>query len=412
MSESRDGLRVIIVGAGLAGLACAADLAAVGVPVQVLEAGNAVGGRVRTDERSGFLLDRGFQVFNTAYPQVQQRADLRLLQLCPFTPGMLLHTSRGRVRFADPTRDPRQFADVVRGRLAGPRDVAALMALCARDMLLPASLVRRGRDRTTREALTAAGISGELIERMFRPFLSGVFLEDDLETSSRFFHLVWRSMLRGSLCLPRHGMQAFPEQLATALAPGTIRLEAPVSRLTNEGVQLGDGSYLPADVVVVATGPAAAATLLPGLNVPATRTVTTLYHAMPSPPLAEPTLLVDSEQVVLHTSVLTEVTRSYSRDGRALVSTSVLGPDRDNLEFSVRSRLEVLYEADTRDWQHIATYTIEDALPAMPPPHPLSRGCRLSPRHYICGDHRSTGSIQGALASGARAAREILAASR
>jgi phytoene dehydrogenase-like protein len=412
MSESWGGPRVIIVGAGLAGLACAADLAAAGVSIQVLEAGDAVGGRVRTDQRAGFLLDRGFQVFNTSYPQVQRRADLRALQLAPFTPGMLLHTSRGRVRFTDPTRNPGQFTDVLRGHLAGPRDLAALMALSGRDMLLPASLVKRGRDRTTLEALRASGISAGLIERMFRPFLSGVFLEDDLETSSRFFHLVWRSMLRGSLCLPRRGMQAFPEQLASALAPGTIRLETPVSRLTNDGVQLADGNYLLADVVVVATGPAAAAALLPGLSVPPTRTVTTIYHAAPTPPLTEPTLLVDSEQVVLHTSVLTEVTRSYTRDGRALISTSVLGPDRENLEHSVRSRLEALYEADTTDWKHIATYTIQDALPAMPPPHPLSRRCRLSPRHYICGDHRSTGSIQGALASGARAAREVLAASR
>jgi phytoene dehydrogenase-like protein len=401
--------RVVIIGAGLAGLACAADLTAAGRPVRVLEAGTAVGGRVRTDERAGFRLDRGFQVFNTAYPQVQRRADLRSLQLCPFTPGMLLHTSTGRVRFEDPTRHPAGFADAIKGRLAGPGDVAALIALCGRDMLLPARLVKRGRDRTTLEALSAAGISGELIERMFRPFLSGVFLEDDLETSSRFFHLVWRSMLRGSLCLPRRGMQAFPEQLAAALPPGTVALETPVSRLTDDGVQLADGGYLPADVVVVATGPAAAATLLPGLDVPATRTVTTLYHATPAPPLAEPTLLVDAGQVVLHTSVLTEVSRGYSRDGRALVSTSVLGPDRDDLDSSVRSRLEVLYEADTTQWEPIATYTVTGALPAMPPPHPLSQPARLSARHYVCGDYRATGSIQGALASGARAARDVLA---
>src|SRR5579862_9732640 len=133
MSETRNGPRVVIVGAGLAGLACAADLAAAGTPALVLEAGSAAGGRVRTDQRAGFLLDRGFQVFNTAYPQVRRRADLRALQLCPFTPGMLLHTSRGRVRFSDPTRRPSQFGDVLRGRLAGPGGIAALAALSARD---------------------------------------------------------------------------------------------------------------------------------------------------------------------------------------------------------------------------------------------------------------------------------------
>ncbi|HUK68396.1 MAG TPA: NAD(P)/FAD-dependent oxidoreductase [Streptosporangiaceae bacterium] len=399
----------VIVGAGLAGLACASDLAAAGATVTVLEAGDAVGGRMRTDRRAGFLLDRGFQVFNTSYPQVQRRLDLRALQLCAFTPGMLLHTGQGRARFADPTRRPAQAADILLSQFVGPRDLAALGVLSARDMLLPARLIKHGRERTTIAALASAGISRELIEQFFRPFLAGVFLEDELETSSRFFHLVWRSMLRGTLCLPRRGIQAVPDQLAAALPPGTIQTEAPVSGLTDDGVLLADGNELRAGAVVVAAGPAAAAQLLPGLDIPATRIVTTLYHAAAVPPLAEPTLLVDTERTILHTSVLTEVTRGYSGDGRALISSSVLGEGGADLEPTVRGRLAALYETETAGWEHLATYTVEGALPAMVPPQSLSRPCRVGPRRYVCGDHRATGSVQGALASGARAAREILA---
>ena len=417
----KNGLRVVVVGAGLAGLACASDLAAAGATVRVLEAGDAVGGRMRTDRQAGFLLDRGFQVFNTSYPQVKRRMDLRALQLRAFTPGMLLHTSRGRVRFTDPTRQPRQAADILTGRLAGPRDLAALTLLTARDMFGPVSRIKRGRDQSTLAALRRAGISGALIDQMFRPFLAGVFLEDELETSSRFFHLVWRSMLRGTLCLPRHGIQAVPEQLAAALPPGTIRLETPVSQLTGEGVLLGDGSERPAGTVVVATGAATAARLLPGLNVPATRTVTTLYHAAPASPLTEPTILVDSEREILNTSVLSEVTPGYASDGRALVSTSVLGTGDTSvldtrvegpggLEAAVRGRLAIMYQTDTSGWEHLASYTVEGALPVMAAPYPLTRGSRVGPGRYVCGDHRATGSVQGALASGARAAREVLAA--
>ena len=136
-----------------------------------------------------------------------------------FTPGMLLHTAEGRLRFTDPTRRPGQAASLRSGQLAGPRDLAALGALSARDMLLPARLIKRGQDRATRAALARAGISGEFTERFIRPFLAGLFLADELATSSRFFHLVWRSMLRGSLCLPRRGMQSVPDQLADALPP-------------------------------------------------------------------------------------------------------------------------------------------------------------------------------------------------
>ncbi len=417
----RDGLRVVVVGAGLAGLACASDLAAAGATVRVLEAGDAVGGRMRTDRQAGFLLDRGFQVFNTSYPQVKRRMDLRALQLRAFTPGMLLHTSRGRVRFTDPTRRPGQIGDILTGRLAGPRDLAALTLLTARDMFGPVSRIRRGREQSTLAALRRSGVSGDLIDEMFRPFLAGVFLEDELETSSRFFHLVWRSMLRGTLCLPRRGIQAVPEQLAAALPPGTLRLETPVSQLTGEGVLLGDGSERPAHTVVVATGAAVAARLLPGLAVPATRTVTTLYHAAPVSPLTEPTILVDTEREILNTSVLTEVTPGYATDGRALISTSVLGTGdtsvldtrvegSDALEAAVRGRLAILYQADTAGWEHLASYTVQGALPAMAAPYPLIRGSRVGPGRYVCGDHRATGSVQGALASGARAAREVLAA--
>jgi hypothetical protein len=366
---------------------------------------------MRTDRQGGFLLDRGFQVFNTAYPQVKRRIDLRALQLRPFTPGMLLQAGDRRLRFADPTRQPAGAVDLLRGRLGGPADVLALARLSAADMLLPVGLIKQQPDRTTLAALSEAGVSPELCELFFRPFLAGVFLEDELETSARFFHLVWRTMLRGTLCLPRHGIQAVPEQLAAALPAGTVQLETPVDALTDDGVVLPDGSEIPARAVIVATGAAESGRLLaPDIDVPATRTVTTFYHAAPSSPLAEPTLLVDSERQVLHTSVLSEVTPGYASNGRALVSTSVLGGGGESVETAVRGRLATLYQADTAGWEHLATYTVEGALPAMAAPHPLTRGCRVGPGRYVCGDHRATGSVQGALASGARAAREVLAA--
>ena len=400
---------VVVVGAGLSGLACAADLAAAGERVTVLEASDAPGGRVRTDRSGGFLLDRGFQVFNTSYPQVQRRLRLRDLELCPFTPGVLLHTGSGRVRFTDPTRRPGGQADLLAGRLASPADLAALALLSARDMLLPASWLRHGREQTTVAALAGAGISGTLIELLFRPFLSGVFLDDSLETSSRFFHLIWRSMLRGTQCLPRRGMQAIPDQLATGLPAGTIRYEAPVTALTDDGVAMADGSEVQADAVVVATGPAAAVRLLPGLEVPATRAVTTWYHAAAEAPLAEPALLVDTSGAVLHTSVLTEVASSYGPGDRALISTSVLGADATEAAGQrVRARLAELYGTDTSGWELLAAYPVSGALSAMPAPHLLMHRSEVRPGRYVCGDYRASASVQGALASGARAAREVL----
>ncbi|GGV24511.1 oxidoreductase [Streptomyces longisporoflavus] len=399
----------IVVGAGLAGLACALDLTRAGQRVTLLEASDAVGGRMRTDRREGFRLDRGFQVFNTFYPQVKRRLDLRELRLRPFTPGLLAHTPTGPVRLTDPTRRPREAANLLPGRALGARDLAALAALTARDTLLPARALTRGQDRTTARALTRSGLSQDTVDHLLRPFLSGVFLETGLETSARFFHLVLRSMARGTLCLPSDGIGSVPAQLAEGLPTGVLRLETPVEAVTDDGVLLADGREEPAAAVVVATDTRTAARLLPGLAVPDGRTVTTYYHATDTPPLHEPTLVTDSTLAVLNTCVLTEAARTYAPPGTALVSTSVLGGDPPGAETAVRRRLAELYGADTASWTLIAAYTIPDALPAMRPPWPLSRTTRHAPGRYVCGDHRATGSVQGALASGTRAAREVLA---
>ncbi|OKJ61622.1 NAD(P)/FAD-dependent oxidoreductase [Streptomyces sp. CB02261] len=408
MSAAQDATDVLVVGAGVAGLACARDLSAAGVGVRVVEAGDEVGGRMRSDRVEGFVVDRGFQVFNTSYPQVRRRLPLRDLRLRPFTPGVLIHDSSGRLRFTDPTRRPRTLPDLLPGRLAGPRDLAALGLLSARDMLSPPGLLKRRPETTTRTALADAGVSEALVERFFRPFLSGVFLEEDLETSARVFHLVWRSMLRGTLCLPTAGVGAVPRALADALPHGALALESPVAVLTDEGALTADGRELPARAVVVATGPGPVTALLPGVALPGYRTVTTYYHVAPRSPLGEPTLLVDTRRRFLNTCVLSDVVPSYAPPGHALVATSVLGRDGEGRERQVREALGEAYGTGTDGWDLLTVRTIEDALPAMAPPQPLSRTTRVAPGRYVCGDHRATGSVQGALASGARAAREVL----
>lgn len=407
--EHRRPTDAVVVGAGLAGLACALDLCRSGRKVALLEASDSVGGRMRTDRRDGFLLDRGFQVFNTSYPQVKRRLELRSLRLRPFTAGIIAHTRTGPVRLADPTREPGAVGALLPGRVLSARDLGILAALTARDAMLPVSSVRRRRDETTSAALFRAGLSDDVITGVLRPFLAGVFLEDGLDTSARFFHLVWRSMVRGTLCLPAQGIGAVPHQLAQGLPDGVLRLGAPVAEITDTGAALEDGSEVPASIVVVATEPAAAARLLPGLSVPDTRTVTTYYHATDRTPLAEPTLLVDSTGPVLNTCVLSEVAPTYAPPGTALISTSVLGADLPGRAQAVLRRLADLYATDTSGWTPIAARTVEGALPAMRPPWPLSRTTRVRPGRYVCGDHRATGSVQGALASGTRAAREVAA---
>jgi len=405
---------VVVVGAGLAGLACARRLTAAGLSVRVLEDADAVGGRVRTDVVDGFRLDRGFQVLNPAYPALDWAVDLDRLGLRSFVPGALVALGRRRHLVADPRRYPRGLVSTLRAPVGSPLSKARLAALALEVSRRAPDADLGGREPTTAQALRQRGIDSATVERLLRPFLSGVFLEPDLVTSSRFFGLVLRSFVAGAPGLPATGMQALPEEVARPLPAGTVALRTPARDVAAGRVATDDGT-VGCRAVVVATDPTAAGVLLRGFAVPPMRAVTTWYHEAPAgEPLlgGRPVLLVDGERrgPVVNSGVLSAVAPSYAPAGRTLVSSSTLGagaqvPD----EAVVRTHLATMYGVSTAGWRLVRRVEVPHALPAMPPPLPLRRPVRLVEGLYVCGDHRDTGSIQGALVSGRRAAAAVLA---
>ena len=388
-----------MVGAGLAGLACARHLQAAGVEVVVLEAEDVVGGRVRTDVVDGMLLDRGFQVHNTGYPEAQRVLDHEALDLRRFTAGALVRVGDRLHRVGDPRKVPTWAPGTVLSPIGSLKDKLLIGKLAAEAGLLSPDALLSRPETTTYDALRARGLSDRVIDRFFRPFLSGVFLEDQLATSSRAFDLVWRSFVRGNQCVPAAGMGAMPAQLAVGV---DVRLG---SRLeTVAGARQAHG----ARAVVVATAATAAGRLLPGLDVPASSKVTTHYHLADEPPVREPAIVLDGEGggPVANTVVLTNAAPSYA-PGRHLVSSSVVSGDTS--EAAVRQHLSRLYGLDTTAWQHVAAYDVRDALPSQAPPMGrFAKPVRLDDGLYVCGDHRDSASIQGALVSGRRAATAVL----
>lgn len=404
---------VAVVGAGLAGLACARRLSLAGLDVHVFEGSDAVGGRVRTDLLDGFRLDRGFQVHSTAYPEAVKVLDYDRLDLRPFDRALVLRHAGRTTHVPDPFREPRALLTAARAPVGTPGDKLRLAAYGARAATLPVSRLRARPDVTAREAWREAGLSEELVDGLLRPFLAGVLLEQELETSRRFTDCILRMFARGRNAVPAAGMQAIPEQLAQALPEGHLHLDAPVTGVHPGGLQTSIGTVA-ADAVVVATDSDAAAELTGGqVTAPSWHTVTTYYHAAPAAPMQRPTLVVDAEpSPVTNSVVLTAAAPAYSGDGRALISTSFVPPRGDQgspEESAVRERLATLYQTSTTQWEHLATYVLPRALPQMVAPHSFRKPVRLGDALYVCGDHRDTSSIQGALVSGRRAADAVLA---
>lgn len=400
---------VVVVGAGLAGLRAARGLAAAGLDVVVLDAADRVGGRVATDVVDGFLVDRGFQIYNTAYPESARVLDHDALDLRAFTPGALVRRGDRLHRIADPRRRPLATASTLAAPIGSPLDKARVALLAVGDALLPVDRLLGRPETSTYRALRDRGLSDEVIDRFLRPFLAGVFLERELTTSSAFFDLVWRTFARGSVCVPAGGMRQIPLQLAAGLPAGIVHTGLCAERVRPGEVDTTAGT-LRARAVVVATGPVTAARLLPSLPVPGTTSVTTIYHVVDQPPVDEPILLLDGERPgpIVNSLVLTNAAPTYSADGRALVSTSVLGLDPPD-EPTLRRELERLYGVGVGDWQHLTTVRVPDALPrADPPLGDLRRPVDLGDGLFVAGDHRDTPSIQGAMVSGKRAAAAVL----
>ncbi|MEV4539139.1 NAD(P)/FAD-dependent oxidoreductase [Asanoa sp. NPDC049518] len=402
---------VVIVGGGLAGLAAARRLDRAGLDWVLVEAADRLGGRIATDEVDGYRLDRGFQVLNTAYPRLSALVDLAALDLCPFTPGVLVRRGPDLVRLAASLRPGVLGASLgAASRLGARLDLLRFAALVARYASLPSARLLDAPEITAEAALRQAGLSHAFIEELARPFLSGVFADRSLETSSHVLAMIVRSFARGRIAVPATGMAALPAAVAAPLPTERLHLDAPVGSVARGTVSLVDGPVVRCRAVLVA----AATTLLPAVPLPRMHALTTYYHSSADAPLTEPTLLLDGDrrEIVANTVVMSAAAPSYAPPGRALIATSVVGPAAPP-EPVVRAELARLYGVAVDDWDHLRTVSIPAALPAAPPPQGRLRApVALGDGLFVAGDHRDSPSIQGALASGWRAAGAIVASLR
>lgn len=378
---------VVVIGAGLAGLSAAHHLTRSGVTVTVLEARPDIGGRATTERIDGFRLDHTGQLLITSFPELRRTPGLNGLTLRPFAPGLSVHGDRRTHRV---------------GALRSTRGaLAAARALSRADR--PVTDVLRARP----------GFPSRSADAFLRPLLSALLCDPHLTTSSRGAAPALNAFATGRLCLPAGGASTLASLLAASLPPGTVRTSVRATSVSTTHVTTAEHGRLPCRAALVATGAHDAAELLPGLRVPAFHPVTILHHTTDTPPPREAALLLPAEPgVVAHTYVAGEVDPSRTPPGRVLVTTTVLGAPTtlpaSVLDKTVRPELERLYGTSTADWELLAAHHDPYAVPAMATPHDPRRPVRVLSGLYVCGDHRDTSTIQGALHSGRRAAAAML----
>ncbi|MCE9632391.1 MAG: FAD-dependent oxidoreductase [Planctomycetia bacterium] len=424
MSEPLD---CVIVGAGLAGLTCAGELVRAGRRVTLVEAADRVGGRVATDTVEGFRIDRGFQVYNDAYPEGRRQFDLAALCLGTFEPGALIAAEGKLRRVSDPWRRPLAALGSLLDGSVGIADGLRTARLrsdairMVRTGVVDPDAATTAGERTTREELLARGFSEGFIRRFFVPFFGGVFLERPLDTSAAVFLFDFAMFSLGRACLPAGGMDAIPRQLAAGLPQGSVRLATRVRSVEPGQVTLDDGAVLTARDVVVAADGGSAASLLPtglctGLAERRWKNTRLVAFAADHSPLSSRTLVVSAESAgpIDNLTVPSDVAAGYAPPGRSLVTVSVRGDWRgDDPANAAKRQAAAWFGEAVEGWRHMTTVDVPRALPDESPAARRARmtGPRLADGLWICGDHCGTASINGALASGRRCAEALLRAS-
>ena len=240
---------VLIVGAGMAGLACARTLQDAGVPFVLFDSDEEVGGRVRTDEVDGYRLDRGFQVLLTAYPEAQKFLDYEALDLKACYPGSRVWFGDRFHRVADPFRHP------IDGLLSLGNPIGALLDKIRVGMMRTGlrSTKSMPDDLSTLDALVKLGFGPSMIDRFWKPFMRGVFLENELSTTVRKFEETFRLFAQGDTVLPRLGIGELPRQMAGKLPKDSLALGTEITKAETRAIESADGKRFEGKAVVLAT---------------------------------------------------------------------------------------------------------------------------------------------------------------
>ena len=406
---------VIIVGAGLAGLAAAVHLHRQGRKVLLLEASERAGGRIKTDSHEGFLLDRGFQVLLTAYPETQTLLNYTDLKLKKMLPGATVLYDGGNFEIADPFRRPSAAFATLFAPVGTLKDKINTLWLKNRLQKLTIDEIFEQPEQTTSKQLAEYGFSTKMIQRFYAPFLSGIFLENELKTSRRMFDFVMKMFSDGDVAVPELGMEEIPKQLVAMLPEGSIQCNAKVTAIEGKTVVTEDGTVMEANQILLAT----IANNLTHKYFPkqkmTSHQVTNIYFEANEAPTEKAVVILNAstkKKWVNNLTVMSNISKAYAPKGKVLISVSFNGiPTIDDatLAENMKQELKQWYGEKVNSWKMLKAYRIEYALPTQESVRNTiaASEIKISDTLFICGDNLLNGSINAALKTGRLAAEAM-----
>lgn len=372
----------VVIGGGLAGISAALTLQDAGESVELYEASDDLGGRVRSDYIDGYILDRGFQLINAGYSELKRLKVIPEIDFCKADRTIDVITPFGVSSIGDPRLHPLQAFNSPLGSLA--EKVAVLKFLGEK----PNSNI------SLRDGLLAAGI-GDFYENLLKPFLKGVFLTELENVDSAYGREIIKSFVVGDSGLPRAGAGALTEALGARIE--NVYLNSPVDSL----------STFKGKRVIVATDDFAASTLLDKPVSIQHTTSYTWYHALPAGFISSKRLRVTStSSPIVNSIALSNVVPDYAPEDKTLVSSTSLVELSD---VEALNEIAKFWSLAPSEFELVKRYEIRNSLPIFQPGGRGISSTRVDENLFIAGDYLSAGSQNGALLSGRLAAMESLA---
>ncbi len=383
------GRKVLICGAGWAGMHAAQLLQEAGYVVKVLEKAEKPGGRIKSDVLNGFIIDHGFQVINPSYAELKESRALAGIDFCKLPKAVDIRIDTRTIRIGD----PRQNLSYLKGVLTGLTGTMREKVEFLRYLRRPTEDIDFG---------SALFVTGEFFERVLAPFLTGVFLTNPRDVSNRMARELIHWFIKGSPGVPSTGVQQVSEALAAGL---DIEYGVTVTKLSDKYVE-SDSGIFQSDFVVAALDPISTAKLL-DQEIPKMNQSTTWYFKIPEGEISSEHLRIGGLGPVINSVVLSNIAPTYAPTGASLLLATTLG---DGNESDVRSHLSYLWECETKDWELLTCIENPNSLPNHPAGKELVAEQIIHNGIYLAGDWLATPSQQGALVSGRRVSNAIIAA--
>lgn len=401
--------KVSIIGAGISGLIAARVLEEHGYDPTIYDSGDRAGGRVKTDVVDGFQLDHGFQVLLSAYPAAKKYLDYSKLNLQKFQSGSAIFVNGALKFIGDPLRDPSMLLPTLTSGIGNFSDKLKILKLNRSLKKKPLKAIFEKKETTTLEYLKDYGFSDDIISKFFRPFFTGIFLETELETSSRMFEFVFKMFGEGYAVLPKGGIEEISRQLFLKLRKTHFRFHTRVLEVSDTDITIDSGDKIKTDYTIIASE---TGNLVPGAKPQDWKSCQNLYFSTPNRPFVKQFigLLAKKDSLINNIFFHTSLEMKAKGNGELLSVTVVKnhGLDEENLISKVTDELKKECNIDNATF--IKLYNIPKALPKLKDlKYQLDPGeTQVSDRILLAGDVKLNASLNAAMLAGEAAALAVI----